>query len=359
MCKMEKRFPVNGTFELTGRCNLSCKMCLVRVDRKRIQELGLRERTADEWIHMAGQARDAGTLSLLLTGGEVMLRPDFCEIYEAIAKMGFVLTVYTNATMVTDEILSLFQKYPPHSIGVTMYGASNQTYQKLCGCLDGYDRFEEGVEKLSSLPSLFDIRTTIVKDNRDDLSKMREFVERKFGREKVLHISRMVYDTIRGGIACPKECRLSPQENAELVYETTMKVYRMFQEGKISSLPDDMKIGFHKSPMKEGRYLFENCGAGISKYTINWSGRMYACETLTKGYTEPFENGFDKAWSGLPECYPQSKVIEQCDSCRYSFFCESCPAVRLIETGKWNGKPEYVCEEAKYICRILSDLNAI
>lgn len=26
------RSPVNGTFELTGRCNLSCRMCLVRVD---------------------------------------------------------------------------------------------------------------------------------------------------------------------------------------------------------------------------------------------------------------------------------------------------------------------------------------
>lgn len=191
------------------------------------------------------------------------------------------------------------------------------------------------------------------------LSKIREFVERKFGKDKVLHISRMVYDTIRGGIACPKECRLSPQENAELVYETTMKVYRMFQEGKISSLPDDMKIGFHKSPMKEGRYLFENCGAGISKYTINWSGRMYACETLTKGYTEPFENGFDKAWSDLPECYPQSKVIEQCDSCKYLPFCESCPAVRLLETGNWFGKTTYVCEEAKYIYKILSYLNII
>ena len=75
-----KRYPFNGTFELTGRCNLSCKMCLVRVDHQRMSELNLRERTAEEWIHMAEQARDAGTLGLLLTGGEGMLRSEGCEI---------------------------------------------------------------------------------------------------------------------------------------------------------------------------------------------------------------------------------------------------------------------------------------
>lgn len=110
MSDVKKRLPINGTFELTGRCNLSCKMCLVRVDQKRIDELGYRERSADEWIHMAEQAAGAGTLSLLLTGGEVMIRPDFCEIYEAVAKMGFILTVYTNATMVTDRVMELFWK---------------------------------------------------------------------------------------------------------------------------------------------------------------------------------------------------------------------------------------------------------
>ena len=98
MNKKSKRYPLNGTFELTGRCNLSCRMCLVRVNQNRIRELGFRERTTEEWIHMAEPAAEAGTLNLLLTGGEVLIRPDFCEIYEAIAKMGFLLTVYTNAT---------------------------------------------------------------------------------------------------------------------------------------------------------------------------------------------------------------------------------------------------------------------
>ena len=104
------RYPLNGTFELTARCNLHCKMCFVRVDEKAIHDSGKRERTAEEWIHMAEQAAEAGTLKLLLTGGEVTLRPDFPEIYEAIAKMGFVLTVFTNATLISDQVMSVFER---------------------------------------------------------------------------------------------------------------------------------------------------------------------------------------------------------------------------------------------------------
>lgn len=354
----KKRYPVNGTFELTGRCNLSCKMCLVRVDNKRISDLHMRELTAKEWIHMAEQARDAGTLTLLLTGGEVMLRPDFCEIYEAIAQMGFLLTLYTNATMVTDQVMEVLRKYPPHKIGVTMYGASNDTYRKMCGCENGYDRFLEGIRKLSSLPSVFDIRTTIIKDNLDDLQEMKEFVKREFNQ--TLTISRFVTDVVRGGIACPKECRLAPEQNVNLTQKWFVDYYQQVKNGEIELPKNKEKLKMKRYSLpREGYYLFENCGAGINQYVITWSGRMYACELLNKGYTEPFRDGFSEAWEALPAQYPIGKNVEKCASCEYAALCESCPAQRLAETGEWFGVPEYACSEAKCLYNMLEELEII
>lgn len=356
-----KRCPTNGTFELTGRCNLGCKMCLVRVDRKRMDELGLRERTADEWIHMAEQAAKAGTLGLLLTGGEVMLRPDFCEIYEAIAKMGFLLTVYTNATMVTDRVMELFRRYPPHKIGVTMYGASNETYQRLCGCPDGYDRFVEGTRQLSGLPSLFDTRTTIVKDNLADLPAMKEFTARAFGADKVLHISRMVVNSIRGGIASPTQVRLTPEENVKLTCPWLQELREKILSGEIA--PERMETLGQQQKQNQNisgqGYLFAGCSAGIYDYTINWSGRMYACELLAQGYTNPFEEGFTNAWERLPYQYPLGRAIEKCSSCKYEKLCDACPASRLAETGDWFGVPEYSCGEARQIFQSLFEMNLI
>lgn len=361
MNNTQRRIPANGTFELTGRCNLSCKMCLVRVDQNRIRELGLRERTAKEWIQMAEQAAKAGTLGLLLTGGEVMLRPDFCEIYEAIARMGFLLTVYTNATMVTEKIMNVFSKYPPHKIGVTMYGASNETYQKLCGCADGYDRFLDGVRQFSHLPSLFDIRTTIVQDNLADLPAMKHFTMTTFGNEKVLHISRNVVNKIRGGLSDPQQARLAPEQNVDLVYPWMSEIRAKIKSGEFQlshrNMPT-MNLRRHQMP-PNGQYLFSHCEAGITQYAINWAGHMYACELLTQGYTEPFQESFLSAWERLPEQYPVSRIPEQCSSCEYAALCESCPANRLAETGDWFGIPEYSCREAKCIYQKLSELQVL
>ena len=64
----------------------------------------LKGKTAEEWIDLSRQARDAGVLYVLLTGGEVFLRSDFRQIYEAISEMGFSVQIYTNGTLITPEI---------------------------------------------------------------------------------------------------------------------------------------------------------------------------------------------------------------------------------------------------------------
>ena len=98
------KLPVSATFELTSRCNFNCKMCYVHdADCSRDKPLEL---TAAQWIDIAEQAEKAGTLFLLLTGGEPLLREDFNEIYAAIAKMGFVISVNTNLSLLTEETVS-------------------------------------------------------------------------------------------------------------------------------------------------------------------------------------------------------------------------------------------------------------
>ena len=62
---IEKGIPVSGTFELTSRCNFRCEMCYVHGENCKSKEL-----SAEEWIALGECAKDAGTVFLLLTGGE-------------------------------------------------------------------------------------------------------------------------------------------------------------------------------------------------------------------------------------------------------------------------------------------------
>ena len=87
--------PVSGFFELTPRCNLQCKMCYIRMTPQQMAPIG-RERTAREWLELGRDARDAGMIFLLLTGGEPTIREDFPEIYEGLARMGLSISINTD-----------------------------------------------------------------------------------------------------------------------------------------------------------------------------------------------------------------------------------------------------------------------
>ena len=357
MQSLSHRYPIEGTFELTGRCNMACRMCFVRVSQKSIEQSGKRERTAEEWIDMARQAADAGTLNLLLTGGEVTLRPDFPQIYEAIARMGFIITLYTNATMITDPVMEVLTKYPPHVIGVTLYGASGHTYESVCGHPEGFDQAMEGIRKLMTLPSLLDLRTTVIRDNMQDYGQMKAITEQLLGKDAKLHVTARVYPPVRGGEGDPVFCRLSPKAQVDFFNGWMTDVMdaidagkvnfdEFFDREKLSKLQQDMR---RHSLAPEGRYLFYNCRAGMDSYFISWSGEMYACGSLPTGSTEPFENGFAQAWDHLREQYPVSHENEKCKNCSYRNYCDSCPAYRLLETGSWDGAPTYACDTAKYM----------
>ena len=53
--EMPKRNPANGTFELTVRCNLHCKMCLFRHDDSENPDIMAEELTAEQWENIAKQ----------------------------------------------------------------------------------------------------------------------------------------------------------------------------------------------------------------------------------------------------------------------------------------------------------------
>lgn len=364
-----QRYPLSGTFEITARCNLSCEMCYVRIDHKRMKELGGKERTTEEWIDMARQARDAGTISLLLTGGEPMLRPDFCEIYEEIAKMGFILTLYTNATMITPEIMKVLKKYPPHIIGITIYGASEDTYRRVCGNGEAYNRMLDGVQQLLKLSSNIQIRTTIIKDNKDDLNDIELLVERLqnlYKKEIDLNISRVVFKSIRNSITEPSKCRLTPEENAILYckkYFNRVEKYSKDEEYRniIKSKVERKKENIQKyqnenkqnKDINKNNKTFYGCGAGCDEYYITWDGKMLPCTLMGKYYTNPFKEGLENAWNRMEDVIVVPKVPHKCLDCKYKEFCFTCPANRYCESGDEEGIPDYLCKEAEAFYNIL------
>lgn len=343
-----ERWPENATFELTVRCNLQCKMCLFRHDRSENFSLKQRELTASQWIDMAKQAAEMGTAGLLITGGEPMLRSDFAEIYEGIYRQGFITELYTNATLVTDEIMSLLTRFPPHKIGVTLYGASAETYEKVCGNGSAFQRAIDGIHRLMTLPSEIDFRTTVIKDNLCDVDAMEELVHREFGKEYFLTQTRMVMKSVRGACADVGSCRLCPEDNVRLAYRRSINQIK-------SIVGDRFDDGYIKLKLKEKDdaecrdmgYSLLGCSGGMTSYTVTYDGKLQACQVLGAYRTDALSDGLQKAWERFPFEVKHPPLDERCMICEIAELCQSCPASRYAETGSTGGFVEYACLDAK------------
>ena len=127
----QQHIPITGALELLPLCNMNCDMCYVRLSRSEMECQG-QLRTVDEWILLAQQMQKAGTLFLLLTGGEPLLFPDFKTLYLELRNMGMILTINTNGTLLGESWADFFAEYRPRRINITLYGADAASYNRLC-----------------------------------------------------------------------------------------------------------------------------------------------------------------------------------------------------------------------------------
>lgn len=347
--KMPERNPTDGTFELTIRCNLRCKMCLFRHDDSENAEIKSKELTAGQWIDMARQAAEAGTFNLLITGGEPLLRPDFCQIWEGIYQYGFIITLYTNATLVTPKVMETLRKYPPHRIGVTIYGASPETYEKVTGSAAAYEKMLCGVRSLQTLPSAIDYRATIIRDNYPEMDSIEALVD-SFPGGHIVTEPRTLIPSVRGGCADVQSCRLSPKENIELYLRRSKK--KMISEAHSMGqrlVGYRIRIEKKEPPLPSGSYrcsLF-GCAAGMSSYCITNDGQLIPCQLLGQFSIDAKTKTLSSSWRELPHIVELPKLCGKCAACDIISYCAACPASRYAESGEIGGWAEYLCEDAR------------
>lgn len=354
--KMPPRVPTDGTFEVTLRCNLKCKMCLFRHEDCEFPAMQADELTTEEWIDMARQAAEAGTLHLLITGGEPMMRKDFCELWEGIYRFGFITELYTNATMVTEKIMETLRKYPPHKIGVTLYGASSETYEKVCGSGAMYEKALQGIRQLMTLPSAINFRATIIKDNWDDAEVLENLVNYEFNHPENLITTRIVNKGVRGACADVVACRLDPVDNIRLVYlRTRMRLKTLFGndfDERYRIVRTRVSFDDTDECRSKGSFTLLGCQGGMSRYTITYDGNLQGCQMLDLFQTNAVSLGFQKAWELFPTTVQIPPPNSKCVSCENYSSCNICPASIYAETGTLDGWPEYLCSDVHELLKM-------
>ena len=90
------RVPLSIGIEPTARCNLRCTHCYVPGPAASAVH---GELDAAEWKEILDRAAELGTFYLLITGGEPFVRDDILEIYRHAKRLGMLVTLFTNGTL--------------------------------------------------------------------------------------------------------------------------------------------------------------------------------------------------------------------------------------------------------------------
>ena len=329
--------PINGILEISPVCNLDCKMCFIRMtDRQAKLKGGLK--TADEWLEIARQMKEAGTLFLLLTGGEVFLYKDFKYLYTELNKMGFVISINTNGTLINEETVEWLSKIPPRCVRVTLYGSSDDTYKKLCNDSKGYTKATRGIDLLIKNNITVKINATITNQNKHDIVEIHEFA-----KSRDLRCDFVTYTfppTRKCNELLDYNVRLSPKEAAK----EQMNIDSLQLSEK--ELFEKVKASLEVLNNTNGKNEIEGfeCRAGHSSYFIGWNGKMQSCAVIDTPYSLPFEDGFNDSWEKLKTQIKSIKVSDKCINCKKRNICQKCGAAALTETKSFNKTPEYLCE---------------
>ena len=339
--------PLGGTFELLPLCNMHCEMCYIRMNQAEINAAGERLRTVEEWLQIAEQMKQRGTLFLLLTGGEPFLYPGFSELYRGLKKMGMILTINTNGTLITEEIAQLLGEDKPRRVNITLYGASNETYEKICHTPHGFDQTIRGIRLLQQQGVDVKLNGTLVPENQHELEQLY-----RIAAELGLYLK---VDSYLFPLQQRSRKKFNPQSRL-----AAQQAAHCYLQSQWAEHPPEWFMGYREYTLNHVRPAADmdtalHCRAGKSSFWIRWDGKMTPCVFMDNPAVDVFAQGFDQAWATIVEQTKELCLPPVCGDCEYKEVCQVCGAAAQCETGNLTDRPVYICEYTKAIVKELEE----
>ncbi len=335
----EERTLLSVVLELTSRCNNNCNHCYINLPAGDTAAM-MSELSLEQVKHIVDESVPMGTLWFVLSGGEPLLHPDFFDIYIYLKKKGMLVSVFTNGSLLTEEHVQLFKKYPPRDIEITVYGVTEEVHAKVTG-KKTYTATMAGIDMLLAHGLPVTLKTTVMKSNVEEFDQIAEFCRSR--SDQLFRFDPMLHLRLDGCTERNKKIiaeRLMPDEICQLEHHDPARrkwLQAKCGQGEAEAVPGENKL-FH-------------CQAGMNSCTIDSTGKLKLCSSFgCDMYSYDLSKGsLQQAWEEfVPEVMrvePEDpSYVETCGGCSMHDGCSWCPAHAMLETGKIDGHIKYFCD---------------
>jgi radical SAM protein with 4Fe4S-binding SPASM domain len=330
-----ERVPLQVSIEVTRRCPLECLHCynnlpMGDLDAKR------REMTKEEHFRVLDELVEMGCFWILYTGGEIFARKDFLEIYTYAKKKGFLITLFTNGTIINEQIANYLAEWPPFAIEITLYGRTRETYEALTMIPGSYDRCLRGIQLLKERKLPLKLKTVATSINKHEVMAMRRFAEEELGVEFKMD------GQINPRIDCshsPLAVRLTPEEVValDMAFPKGKSEYLRLAKRELETPPSLVQMDSVYS-----------CGGGMNSFAINAWGEVSICVISQQEAFTVREVGVSGVWEkSLLQVRNRKRTrLSKCVQCHIRSLCGMCPANGEMENGDKESPVEFLCHVA-------------
>jgi MoaA/NifB/PqqE/SkfB family radical SAM enzyme len=328
------RLPLEGSIDLTYRCNNACRHCWVSIPANSPEKEN--ELTFDQIIRIVDEARAMGCRKWAISGGEPMLRPDFPEIFDYMTGKSASYSLNTNGTLITARIARLMKRKGTKM--VALYGATAKVHDHLTRTPCSFEAVMQGFAYLKEAGAGFTVQITPMKDNYSQLTEMIRLAESLSPLWRIgaswLHLS-----------ACG-----DPGRNREITRQR-LDPREVIDLDKPDLSSENAEPCRHA---KEDGRLFAPCVVARRDFHVDPYGQMSFCSYIRDPAlrydlrTGTFREAWDVFIPSLVERVTGGKEYDNdCGSCGLRQDCFWCPAYGYLEHGRFPAKVESLCDLAR------------
>jgi radical SAM protein with 4Fe4S-binding SPASM domain len=330
-------FPTHPVWEVTNACNLRCEQCHASSGKPLPDELDTEEgkKLLDE-IAAIDEFR-----SLVITGGEPLMRPDILELVGYARSLGLEITLATNGTLLTRDIARELKRMGVVNVAIGLNANDRQVHEQITRVPGSFEKTMRAIAAVAETGMGLHINATAMEENREAVPGLLDFAS-EAGAQVVL-----LYQLVPAGrgeaetelsikeyLALTRVVADKQQVNKALIMPTCSPQYWAYLLNRNSHKPSQLD-------MKLAGTVFKGCIAGSGMCYIKADGEVWPCPFV------PLSGGNARDMP-LREIWYESKLFrnlrsrenltgERCRSCRFRYICGGCRGRAYAHSGDYLG----------------------
>lgn len=322
--------------DVSGFCNEHCVHCYIPDKFKN------KAMASDMFRRILEQSRECNVLNITISGGEPMLNPNLLDFVKTCRGDNFSVNLLSNLTLLTDEMVSEFEKSPLLSIQTSLYSMVPDVHDSITNSRGSFAKTKRAIEVLYEHNIPMQINCPVMKQNKDSYQEVLDWA-------KSLNIEASSDYMLFGcfdGSGKNLQCRLDLSEVEEVI-----------RNEKQNQAPAKE----HQNNPNSNSSICPVCSSSIC---VSHLGDVYPCEgwqSLILGNIK--ESTICQIWEESPTVHKLRNLSIQdfpkCQSCADKDFCSICLLRNVNESPNldFNDVNPYFCEIARIKKLIAEDVT--